>query len=164
MNQSRETENQFESFGHTANTSSIMLSGPQTTEIWMWGSFSNGEGNVAECAVARRALHLVFLQEKNGRLRLCVTYCRLIAVTVRGSYLILCWQECKGIFGRVKIFPTLAAKLAYGQNIMEKKDVNPTTAVCHTGLCKNNRMLFGLKNDSTTFQKPVDVLPTSVRY
>lgn len=65
--------------------------------------------------------------------------------------------------GEARMFSTFGANFGYWQIELDKKSIDKTASVTHRGLFKYIRMLFGLENDSATFQRAMNVLLAPVK-
>lgn len=81
----------------------------------------------------------MFVPKKNKSRRLCVDYCQLNTVTVRGGYPILRTGECVGSVGEAMLFPILDASSEHRQIKMDEKNLHKTTVVAQNGLYKKKK-------------------------
>ena len=122
------------------------------------------ELGVIEPSTSEWAAPVVFASKKDGSLRFCVDYRRLNAVTVRDSYPIPRMDECIDSLGGAQVFSTLDCNSGYWQVDIPVTDREKTAFVTHHGLFQYTRMPFGLRNAPATFQRPIDIVLSSVKW
>jgi hypothetical protein len=96
---------------------------------------------------------IVLVEKKNGKLRFCVDYRKLNAVTIKDAYPLPRIEDLLDIFNGKKWFTTLDLAQGYWQVKMEEKDREKTAFVTQCGLYEFNVMPFGLSNAPGTFQR-----------
>ena len=103
---------------------------------------------------------LVFVQKKDGRLRVCVDYQGINKYTVPDRYPIPRIDELIDTVGRQKgkIFSSLDLMKGYHQIRAADSDRPKTAFICHQGLFQFWRMPFGLTNAPATFQRLMEKL------
>lgn len=89
--------------------SALYRAGPKRREVDREGAAQMEEAGVVDVAVVDWALPVVFVPKKIESFRFCADYCRLNAVTIRGSYPVSRMKECLDSLGRAKLFSTLDA-------------------------------------------------------
>ncbi|KAF7641863.1 hypothetical protein LDENG_00270030 [Lucifuga dentata] len=96
---------------------------------------------------------IVLVRKKDGSLRLCVDYRQLNHKTRKDAFPLLCIEESLDVLSEAKWFSTLDLASGYNQVPVTEQD-KPKTAFCTPfGLFEFNRMLFGLCNAPSTFQR-----------
>ena len=116
------------------------------------------ESGVIEPAQSAWASPMVLVPKPDGSLRFCVDYLRLNPVTIRDSYPLPLMDECIDSLGDATLFITLDCNSGYWQITVSKKDQDKTSFVCHAGMYRYKRILFGLTNAPATFQRIRDIL------
>lgn len=87
-----------------------------------------------EPAFTKSASPAVLVPRKDGRLRFCVIYRHLNAVTVSDSSPVPRMDNCIDSLGRAAIFTTLQCKSGYRQIEIIEADRNRTKFTPHSGL------------------------------
>jgi Reverse transcriptase (RNA-dependent DNA polymerase) len=100
----------------------------------------------------------VLVPKPDGRMRFCIEYRRLNALTVKDSYPLPRMDECIDSLGDATIFSTLDCNSGYWQISVHPDDQDKTTFTSHEGLYKVLRMPFGLTNAPATFKRIVDMI------
>ena len=119
---------------------------------------------IIEPSMSSWASPVVLVPKKDGKLRFCVDYRRLNAVTVKDSYPIPRMDECLDSLGEANVFTTLDCNSGYWQVPVASKDREKTAFVCHSGLFQYLRMPFGLTNAPATFQRSLDIILSGYRW
>ena len=122
------------------------------------------KAGVIEPSSSEWASPIVFGPKKDGKLRFCVDYRKLNALTIRDSYHIPRMDECIDSLGDAGIFSTLDANSGYWQVEIHPEDKDKSAFSSHFGLFRFTRMPFGLRNAPATFQRVMDVILSSVRW
>ncbi|MGL5708693.1 MAG: reverse transcriptase domain-containing protein [Aeromonas sp.] len=99
---------------------------------------------------------VVPIRKKNGKLRLCVDYRALNAITVKDAYPMPRIDEIIDSLADAKIFSTLDATTGYYQIPMKGSDMCKTAFAWKSGLYQYTRMPFGLCNAPASFQRAMD--------
>ena len=73
------------------------------------------------------AAPVLFAPKKDGKLRFCIDYRKLNAMTVKDSYPLPRMDECIDTLGDAKIFTTLDAFWGYWQIALSEKDKPKTS-------------------------------------
>ena len=95
---------------------------------------------------------VLFVPKKNGKLRMCVDYRRLNAITIRDSYPLPLIQDMLEHLGKGKIFSKLDLRSAYNLVRIKSGDEYKTAFTCKYGHFEYLVMPFGLKNAPAVFQ------------
>lgn len=72
-------------------------------------------------------------------------------------------KECIAWLGKAQVCLTLVANSAYWQTKLDEQKCEKSTFTLHYGLYRFIRMLFGLKNATSTFQRSMDVIKSKVK-
>jgi len=110
------------------------------------------------------AAPVLFVPKKDGRMRFCVDYRKLNAVTVRDLYPLPRIDDCIDTLGEAVIFPTLEAYSGYHQLSIAKQDRYKTAFVTHHGQFQWKRMPFGLSTAPVSFQRALDMILTQFKW
>ena len=100
---------------------------------------------------------VVLVKKANGKWRFCVDYRRLNAVTIRDSYPLPRMDDALDSLSRAKLFSVMDARSGYWQVDVAREDREKTAFITHVGHFEYLRMLFGLMNAPSTFQRLMDV-------
>lgn len=103
------------------------------------------------------ASRIVPIRKKDGKLRLCVDYRALNAVTIKDAYPLPRISEILDSMADSAIFSTLDATAGYHQFMIDEKDREKTAFRYKGGLYEFKRMPFGLTNAPATFQRGMDI-------
>ena len=96
---------------------------------------------------------IVLVSKSNGKVRFCVDYRKLNAVTKKDSFPIPRIDDTLDWIGKGKWFMTLDLFSGYWQIPMGKGDKEKTAFRMKKGLYEFNTMPFGLVNVPATFQR-----------
>lgn len=107
---------------------------PKQRKLEREGMEKMKEAGTVKPAVTKWASHVVYVPNKDSRLRFCVDYCRLNAVTERDSYHFPRTDECIKSLGEAQIFSTFDASSRYLQVKMIETDIEKMAFVTHLGL------------------------------
>src|SRR5260363_424058 len=99
---------------------------------------------------------VVIVPKKNGKLWLCVDYCKLNAVTKKDAYPLPRIDDLLETFGKAEWFSSLDLASGYWQIRMKKDDREKTAFVTRQGTYAFNVMPFGLCNAPATFQRTMN--------
>jgi hypothetical protein len=99
---------------------------------------------------------VVVAKKKNGKLRLCVDYRKLNAVTKRDNYPLPRIDEILDSLGSSGYFSTLDLAFGYWQVAMDEASKEKTAFIVRQGVYEFNVMPFGLRNAPATFQRLMD--------
>lgn len=101
---------------------------------------------------------IVLVKKKDGSLRVCVDYRQLNSMTRRDAFPLPRIEESLDALSGAKWFSTLDLASGYNQVPMAEKDKSKTAFCTAFGLFEFNRMLFGLCNAPSTFQRLMECL------
>lgn len=113
---------------------------------------------------ASRISSPVVIVHQNGKLRFCVDYRGLNAVTRDDSYPLPRADDIFDAFAGASIFSSLDMVKAYHQAEVEESDRWKTAFACDKGLFQYRRVPFGLKGAPAFFQRCMDSLLSSMRW
>ena len=100
---------------------------------------------------------LVLVRKKNGKVRPCVDYRRVNAVTEKDAFPIPRVQDCLDAVAGSTIFSTLDITSAYHQIPVRQEDIAKTAFCSKYGLWEFINMPFGLCNATATFQRMLEL-------
>lgn len=120
--------------------------------------------NVIEPAQIELVASIVLVPNKDETLQYCVDYRKLDSSRKRDSYAITRMDERIDTLGKASVFFALDASSGYCQIDIENNEKENTAITPHHGLYQCIRMLFGLCNTSGTFQRPMNVILSSVKW
>ena len=95
---------------------------------------------------------LLFVQKKNGSLRLYVDYQRFNKLTIKNCYLLLLISELLNYLGCAKYFTQLDLINAYHQIRIQESDKQKTVFQIRNGYFEYQVMLFSFSNIFASFQ------------
>lgn len=99
---------------------------------------------------------VVLVPKPNGKVRVCIDYRRLNAITVPDTYPIPRIDDLLHAAKPMPYMTSLDLKSGYWQIRIRKEDEEKTAFITPFGLYKFKRMPFGLRNAPATFQRLVD--------
>ena len=102
------------------------------------------------------AFPVVLIPKKSGKVRVCVDYRKLNAITLTDKYPLPRMDDLLHAAKASKYMSTIDLKSGYWQIKMSEKDKIKTAFTTPFGIFIFNRMPFGLKNAPATFQRLVD--------
>ena len=108
--------------------------------------------------------NVVLAKKKDGKLRFCVDYTSLNAVTKYVNYPLPKMSDILDSLGGAQYFSTLDCESGYWQIEMHPDSKDKTAIVCEKGSFVFNRMPFGLALGPATFQRLVDTIFHDIRY
>ena len=100
---------------------------------------------------------IVLVRKKNGKVRPCVDYRRLNAVTTKDAFPLPRIQDCLDAVAGAKYFSTFDLTSGYHQIPVREKDIPKTAFVTKYGLYEFSSMPFGLTNAPATFQRVMEL-------
>ena len=95
----------------------------------------------------------VVIAYRNGKPRFCVDYRKLNAVTIPDEFPIPRQTEILSSLSGAQVLSSLDALSGFTQLEMSEEDVEKTAFRTHRGLFQFKRMLFGLRNGPSIFQR-----------
>ena len=99
---------------------------------------------------------VVVVPKHNGKLRMCIDFRKLNAVTEKDNYPLPLISEVLETFGKAKYFSTIDLASGYWQVQMNEADKKKTAFITKFGTYEFNVMPFGLCNAPATFQRLMD--------
>ena len=100
---------------------------------------------------------IVLVRKKNGKVRPCVDYRKLNAVTKKDAFPLPRIQDCLDSVSGARFFSTLDITSAYNQVPVQDSDIPKTAFVTKYGLFEYTKMPFGLCNAPATFQRVIEL-------
>lgn len=95
---------------------------------------------------------LMMVKKSNGDWRCCGDYRHLNAMTTKDAYPVPLLRDLTTRLNKAEIFSKIDLEKAYYQIPMKQEHIKKTAILTPFGLFQFNRMPFGLKNASATFQ------------
>ena len=110
------------------------------------------ERGFIEESCAEWASPIVTVKKPNGKIRICVDYRRLNAVTTPIPFYMPRIEEVLEATGQAKVISKMDLSKGYYQVMVCPEDRDKTTFVCHKGKYRFTRMPFGVCNAPAIFQ------------
>ena len=114
------------------------------------------DNDIVEASASPWSSNVVLVAKKNGKLRFCVDYRNLNALTYKDSYPIPKIDSCLDTLGGAKYFSTLDLRSGYWQVEIEESDRDKTAFVTRMGQFRFKVVSFRLTNAVSVFQRLVD--------
>ena len=114
------------------------------------------KSDVIRPGVSPWASPITLQPKKDGTLRFCVDYRKLISVTIPDRYPSVLIQDIFDHMSGTTIFSTLDLQSGYWQIPVASKDQPKTSFTCFEGTFIFQRMPFGLSNAPAQFQRTMD--------
>ena len=102
------------------------------------------------------AFPVVIMPKKDGSIRVCVDYRRLNSITITDTYPLPRIDDLLHAAKTTPFMTTMDLTSGYWQIKVASKDIVKTAFTTPFGIFVFNRMPFGLKNASATFQRLID--------
>lgn len=96
---------------------------------------------------------IVVVRKKDNSVRLCIDFRKLNAQTFKDAYALPNLEEAFSLLTGSKWFSVLDLRSGYYQIEMDEQDKAKTAFVCPIGFWEFNRMLQGITNAPSTFQR-----------
>lgn len=110
------------------------------------------------------AAPVVLAPKKDGKIRFCVDYRKLNAVTKRDVYPITRIDDTLDALTGMRIFSALDLASGYWQIPIDEADREKTAFSTRFGLYEFNYMPFGLTNAPATFQRAMDMVLSGLKW
>lgn len=114
--------------------------------------------DIIEPSQSAWAAPLVPIRKKNGRLRICVDYRALNAVTKKDSFPLPYISDAVSQFNNNKYFSTLDLLAGYHQIAMDESSKEMTAFSTGDGLYQYTRMPFGITNGPASFSRLMSIV------
>ena len=108
---------------------------------------------IARPSTSPWASPVVLVRKKDGGWRMCVDYRRLKTVTKFDCFPLPRLDEALDAFVGATVFSSLDLAMAYHPVPVRPTDVEKTAFITHVGLFEMAKMLFGLCNAQSTYQR-----------
>jgi hypothetical protein len=107
---------------------------------------------------------VVLVTKKDGSIRFCVDYRKLNTVTINDAYPIPNIEDNLNLLRGKKFYSSMDAINGFFQIPMKKSDIDKTAFVTADGLYEFLVMPFGIKTNSSCFQRMMDHVLQGIRY
>ena len=98
------------------------------------------------------------VKKKDGFFHMCVDYRRVNAATEFDCFSLLCLDQALDAVAGCSVFTSLDLAMAYYQLPFPPSDVEKTTFFTHAGLIEMTKMLFGLCNAASIYQRLISIV------
>lgn len=112
-------------------------------------------GTIEECE-SSYAAPVVLVSKKNGKMRLCVDYRKLNAITKADRYPLPRLDDLLHSARRASYMTTIDLRSGYHQVSVRVQDQDKTAFITPFGTFRYTKMPFGLRNAPSTFQRLID--------
>ena len=119
---------------------------------------------IIEPAYGPWASPVVLVRKKDGRVRFCVDYRRLNAVTVKDAYPLPRIDDSLDSMAGAVWFSTMDLASGYWQVEMRTEDREKTAFVTHRGMFQFRVMPFGLCNAPGTFERLMEIIMRGLQW
>jgi hypothetical protein len=100
----------------------------------------------------------IFVDKKDGSLRMCVDYCQLNDVTIKNKYPLPRIDDLFDQLSGAKVFSKIDLRTGYYQLKIKKEDIPKTAFTTRYGLYEYTVMSFGLTNAPAFFMHMMNKL------
>ena len=107
---------------------------------------------------------VVMVPKKDGKLRFCIDYRRLNAITKKDVYPLPRIDDLLAATQNARYFSALDITWGYWNLPIKERDKAKTAFATHEGLFEFNRMPFGLTNAPATFQRLMDAVTRGMNW
>ena len=111
------------------------------------------KAGIARPSTSFWASSVVMVRTKDGGWRMCVDYRLLNSVTKFDCFPLPRLDEALNAFAGATVFSSIDLAMAYHQVPVKLIDVEKTAFITHVGLFEMAKMLFGLCNAPSTYQR-----------
>lgn len=143
--------------------SALYLAGPRRRKLKREEVAQMQKSDVADPAVAKWHLPVVFIPKKDESLRFCVGFRRLNAVTACDSYKKAHLDDYIDFFWRSEAVLYLGSQLRILEHWDEQNKADKAAIITHNGSYKYTKMSFDLENVPTTFRRAMGVVLSTVK-